>query len=310
MTLLVRGLSALLLAVMLACAGNAVAQDKVSLDTERDRISYMVGVDVSRSLAAFQPDIDLATFERSLRHAIAGGEPLLTPAESAVLQPALQQRAAARNGGRIPGMAPGSMPPEVDSAKIGLMLGGDVGRSLVQLSDQLDPAVVMQALRTAFAGGAPLLSQPQMEETSRLLGERMQAKAALVGEENRKAGADFLAANRTAKGVFTTGSGLQYQVVRQGSGNRPMATDTVRVQYQGALLDGTVFDSSYQRGTPAEFALRDVIAGWTEGLTLMSAGAKYRFWIPSELGYGGRGSPPIIGPNATLVFDVELLDIL
>jgi len=109
--------------------------------------------------------------------------------------------------------------------------------------------------------------------------------------------------------VLTTPSGLQYMVLREGSGPRPMASDTVRVNYEGKLLDGTVFDSSYERGEPAEFPLNRVIAGWTEGLSLMPVGAKYRFWIPSDLAYGASGSPPKIGPNATLTFDVELLGI-
>lgn len=309
MTVLLRGLSALL-GMTFALAGSVLAQDTTSLETDRERISYAVGVDVSRSLAAFHPDIDLDTFERALRQVMGGGEPILGAAEAAALQPALRQRAAARSGGRIPGLAPGSAPPEVDRGQVGLLLGADVGRSLLPLAGELDPAIVVQALRTSIAGGEPLLSQQQLQEASRLLQAHMQARAARVAEDNRKAGAEFLATNRTAKGVFTTGSGLQYQILRQGSGNRPLPTDTVRVQYHGTLLDGTVFDSSYQRGTPAEFALRQVIAGWTEGLMLMPVGAKYRFWIPSELGYGSRGSPPIIGPDATLVFDVELLDIL
>src|SRR3546814_4755870 len=120
----------------------------------------------------------------------------------------------------------------------------------------------------------------------------------------------FLEKNRAQKGVFTTPSGLQYMVLRQGNGPRPRATDTVRVNYHGTLLDGTVFDSSYERGQPVEFGLDQVIPGWTEGLGLMPVGAKYRFWIPAHLGYGEKGTQGgPIGPNAPTVFDVELLDI-
>ena len=110
--------------------------------------------------------------------------------------------------------------------------------------------------------------------------------------------------------MFTTGSGLQYMVLRQGAGARPKPTDTVRVNYHGTTLDGKVFDSSYDRGQPAEFALNQVIAGWTEGVAMMPVGSKFRFWIPSELAYGAKGAGDDIGPNATLVFDVELMDIL
>jgi len=111
--------------------------------------------------------------------------------------------------------------------------------------------------------------------------------------------------------VFTTPSGLQYMVLRQGAGERPQPSDRVRVNYHGTLLDGTVFDSSYERGQPAEFALDQVIPGWTEGVALMPVGGKYRFWIPGELAYGAKGTPGgPIGPNATLVFDVELMAVL
>ena len=109
--------------------------------------------------------------------------------------------------------------------------------------------------------------------------------------------------------MFTTASGLQYMVLRQGAGLRPKPTDKVRVNYEGKLLDGKVFDSSYERGQPAEFSLTQVIAGWSEGVALMPVGGKYRFWVPADIAYGEQG-PPDIGPNATLQFDVELLDIV
>ena len=139
----------------------------------------------------------------------------------------------------------------------------------------------------------------------------MQAKAAAQAGVNRAEGNAFLDKNKTVPGVVTTASGLQYQVLRPGSGERPMPTSKVRVNYEGKLLDGTVFDSSYQRGTPAEFGLDQVIKGWTEGVALMPVGSKYRFWIPGELAYGENGTQGgPIGPNATLTFDVELLTIL
>ncbi len=310
MTSFSRGIAVLLLAAIACAASVAWAQDKASLDTERDRMSYMVGIDVARSLNAVGPDMDLAAFERAVRNAFAGGRPLLSDADAAAVQPALMQRVAARSGRHLPGLAPGSMPPDVDKGKVGLMMGADVGRSLASLADEIEIPVLMQALRTGLAGGTPLLSQEQMQHAGEALQAKMQSVASRKAEENRQAGIAYLAANKTNKGVFTTGSGLQYQVLKQGAGRRPMPNDTVRVQYRGTLLDGTVFDSSYDRGQPAEFGLRQVIAGWTEGLMLMPIGAKYRFWIPSELAYGERGSAPNIGPNSTLAFDVELIDIL
>lgn len=306
----VRGLAALLCAATMVTASAVQAQDKTSLETDRDRTGYMIGMDVGRSLAPMGPDLDLVAFERAVRNGLAGGEPLLGEADAAQLGPALMQRVAARGGQRVPGLAPGASPPEVDRIKVGLLMGADVGRSLAPIREEFDLPVFMQGLRTTLEGGTPLLSPEQAAAAGEAFQQRLQQRQARAGEENRKAGADFLAQNRTARGVVTLPSGLQYQVLRQGAGRRPMATDRVRVHYRGSLLDGTVFDSSYERGQATEFGLRQVIPGWTEGLTLMPIGAKYRLWIPSDLAYGTQGRPPTIAPNSVLVFDVELLDIL
>lgn len=144
-----------------------------------------------------------------------------------------------------------------------------------------------------------------------LLGLTMTSAAqAATAEENKTAGAAFLAENAKKEGIVTTASGLQYEVLTKGTGTKsPSATDLVEVNYEGKLLDGTVFDSSYKRGESISFPLNRVIAGWTEGLQLMTEGAKYRLYIPSDLAYGTRGAGRDIGANATLIFDVELLKI-
>ncbi|MCY7421026.1 MAG: FKBP-type peptidyl-prolyl cis-trans isomerase [Chitinophagaceae bacterium] len=128
--------------------------------------------------------------------------------------------------------------------------------------------------------------------------------------ENLKAGQDFLAENKTKPGVTELPSGLQYQILNEGSGPKPTATDTVKCHYHGTLIDGTIFDSSVQRGQPAKFPLNMVIKGWTEGVQLMSEGSKWRFFIPADLGYGDRQVSAQIGPNCALIFDVELLEIM
>ena len=307
-----RGAVALCLAVASLFVLPAVAQ---TLEGERERISYMVGMDVGQSLAPIGPDLDYDAFERALANAFQGGDPLVDQEDAQAIGMVLMLRAAHRAGQPMQGLPPGSPPPEVDPEQVGLMVGADVGRSLAPVSDEIELPVMMRALRTRIEGGELLLGQ---EETDALrtafsarMQERMQAEAAQLGERNRAEGEAFLAENRGQKGVITTPSGLQYMVIRQGSGQRPLPSDRVRVHYHGTLLDGTVFDSSYDRGEPAEFGLRQVIPGWTEGVALMPVGAKYRFWIPGQLAYGASGTPGgPIGPNATLVFDVELLDVL
>ncbi|MGN6151113.1 MAG: FKBP-type peptidyl-prolyl cis-trans isomerase N-terminal domain-containing protein [Lysobacteraceae bacterium] len=316
MSVRARGLAVWMAALLLSLwsAGQALADDKaVAPMSDRDRVSYMIGADVGRSIASSGPDMEFAAFERAIRNAFAGGQPLLTDEESRTVGTALMQRIAERNGRPVPGLPPGARPPAVAKDKVGLMVGTDVGRSLAPIKDEIEMPVFLQAVRTLMASGKPLLSEAEMDriraDFSKRMDAREQERAANAGRRNAEAGAAFLAKNRTEKGVITTASGLQYRVLRQGNGPRPRPSDRVRVHYRGTLLDGTVFDSSYDRGQPVEFALGQVIAGWTEGLSLMPVGAKYRFWIPASIAYGERGSPPTIGPNATLTFDVELLDI-
>ncbi len=312
-----RGLAALVMG-MTAAAGVAAqdsAQVQGALASERDKVSYMIGMDVARSIESVKDDLDMAAFERAVRNAFEGGKPLLGEEEMQQTGQALMQTIAARRGQTPPGMAPGTQvtPPPKD--KVGLLVGADVGRSLAPVKAEIELPVFMQALRTALAGGKTLLDEAQAQTVRAAFSQRMQAKlqaeVAERGAKNKAEGEKFLAANKSVKGVFTTPSGLQYMVLRQGAGPRPTPGSSVRVNYRGTLLDGTVFDSSYDRGQPAEFPLDGVIAGWQEGMALMPVGAKYRFWIPGELGYGASGTPDgSIGPNAVLVFDVELLGIL
>ena len=240
---------------------------------------------------------------------MAGGQPLQSEADAQATHGMLQLVMAARTGQRVPGLPPGSEPPAPSKEQVGLLMGDRViGASLLPLKDDIDVAVLVQAVRNSLgASGAPLMSEQEaMQTLQAYMGRKQQA----VAEKNRAEVAAFLAKNRGQKGVLTTPSGLQYMVLREGSGPRPLASDTVRVNYEGKLLDGTVFDSSYKRGEPASFGLNQVIAGWTEGVGLMPVGAKYRFWIPSQLAYGRNGAPEGgIGPDATLTFDVELLGI-
>lgn len=312
--------AAVLLFAILAVVATASAQGQTVLTSDRDKVSYAMGMDVANSIKPVGPDLDIVAFEQAIRHAFEGGQPMLGREEAIATDAALRARITARQGKTAPGVAPGAaaatQAPAVDKGKVGQLVGGQmVGPSLVSIKDQIDLPVFIQAVRTVLSGGKPLLDVAEEKAVltafSQQMQSTMQAKANVAGARNETEGAAFLAKNKLVKGVFTTPSGLQYMVLRQGAGPRPTATSHVRVNYKGTLLDGTVFDSSYDRGQPAEFGLDQVIPGWTEGLTMMPVGGKYRFWIPGDLGYGSKGTPGgPIGPNATLVFDVELMDIV
>lgn len=201
---------------------------------------------------------------------------------------------------------------ETQEEKLGYTFGMNIGESLRSQGVNVDLDALIDGLRTVYEGGEPALSAEEADAirqawvTQRQ--ESMAAEQAAAATQNLAEAERFLAENATRDGVVTTDTGLQYEVVSQGEGPRPAATDTVTVHYRGTLLDGTEFDSSYARGEPLSFALDRVIPGWTEGLQLMPVGSKYKLYIKPELGYGAAGGGPI-PPNSALIFEVELLDI-
>jgi FKBP-type peptidyl-prolyl cis-trans isomerase len=213
------------------------------------------------------------------------------------------------------GTAGGAFAQELktEKDKVSYMVGMDVGKGLSSIKDEIDMAVVIQALQASVKGEKTALTQEEALKVRQDFMTKLQAKRAaeekVKAETNKKAGEDFLAKNKSKKGVTTTASGLQYEVVKAGTGPKPKDSDTVQVHYTGTLLDGTKFDSSVDRGEPTTFPLKGVIPGWTEGLQLMPVGSKYKFYIPSALAYGENGPGPI-GPNAMLTFEVELLKIM
>jgi FKBP-type peptidyl-prolyl cis-trans isomerase len=201
-----------------------------------------------------------------------------------------------------------------EKEKVSYMVGLDLATGVGQIKDEIDINIVIEAMKTQLAGGKSLMT-PEESQTVRQafmqkLQAQQQAKTAEMAQKNKAEGDKFLAENKAKPGVKTTASGLQYSVVKEGTGKKPTAESTVKVHYTGKLLDGTTFDSSVDRGEPAQFPLNGVIAGWTEGLQLMTVGSKYKFFIPANLAYGDRPNPGPIGPNSTLVFDVELLEIV
>ena len=276
---------------------------------DRQRIGYAMGVDVANSFAPLAEYIDLAALRASVDNAFAGGKPELDEQAASQTDMALRVAMVRKSGQPVPELPPGVDVGEPDPVKVAQMLGGyAVGPSLQPYQDQLSLDAFFEAMGEVFTTGKARVSH---EEAVQQLQAFAESRAQAQGEENRRAGTAFLEANKRRPGVMTTESGLQYQIIRPGSGARPGDQDRVRVNYHGKLLDGTVFDSSYERGEPAEFSLEQVIPGWREGVALMPVGAKYRFWIPSDLAYGANGAPGgKIGPDATLTFDVELLGIL
>jgi len=200
----------------------------------------------------------------------------------------------------------------LDKNKISTMVGMDIGRGLTQIKDDIDIKVVEQALEATIKGDKTSLTQEEALQVRQEFMQQMQAKRVaeqkVAADKNKADGVKFLAENKSKAGVKTTASGLQYLVEKEGTGAKPKATDTVKVNYLGTKIDGTKFDSSYDRGQPATFPLNGVIKGWSEGLQLMPVGSKYKLFVPADLAYG-ENAPGPIGPNATLVFEVELLDI-
>ncbi|HRN62021.1 MAG TPA: FKBP-type peptidyl-prolyl cis-trans isomerase [Luteimonas sp.] len=204
---------------------------------------------------------------------------------------------------------------KTEKQQVSHVIGMQIGDSLKSAKDEIDLDTIFKAIRSTVDGKEPLFTQEEAMQVMQAFGTRMQARQMAEfqesGKKNAEEGAKFLAENAKKGDVKTTESGLQYQVLSEGSGAKPKASDSVRVHYRGTLLDGEVFDDSYARGEPVEFALSQVVPGWQEGLQLMPAGSKYRLWIPGQLGYGEQGTPGgPIGPNATLVFEVELLDVV
>lgn len=202
--------------------------------------------------------------------------------------------------------------PETDEARLGYSLGVTLGQSIQQDVRDLDVGAFTQAVQDVFAGGELAMSDEEMAEAlMRFQQEAMaarQAEAEQRAETNRAEGEAYLAANAEAEGVEVTASGLQYRVLESGDGASPGPEDGVEVHYEGTLIDGTVFDSSYERGEPVSFRVNQVIDGWQEALQLMSVGDSWEIVIPAELGYGAQGQGPI-GPHETLIFRVELLDV-
>jgi FKBP-type peptidyl-prolyl cis-trans isomerase FklB len=203
--------------------------------------------------------------------------------------------------------------PKTQKEKVSYSLGVNIGKNMKMQGIDADQEFLAQGLKDALSNAKTAMSDKDMETTMNTFQQemmaKMQAKQKVDGEKNKKDGEAFLAANKKKDGVITLPSGLQYKVIKMGNGPKPTASQTVTCNYRGTLIDGKEFDSSNRYGKPAEFPVGGVIKGWIEALQLMPVGSKWELYIPSDLAYGENGAGQMIGPNAALVFEIELLSI-
>jgi FKBP-type peptidyl-prolyl cis-trans isomerase FklB len=203
--------------------------------------------------------------------------------------------------------------PKTKKEKVSYSIGVNIGKNMKMQGLDIDQGFLTQGIKDGLNNSKIAMSDKDMEETMKSfqqeMSTKMQAKQKIEGDKNKKEGEAFLEANKKKDGVITLPSGLQYKILKEGNGAKPTATQTVKCNYRGTLIDGKEFDSSYKRGEPTEFPVGQVIKGWTEALQLMPVGSKWQLFIPSNLAYGENGGGQMIGPNATLIFDIELISI-
>ena len=300
-----------------------------SLATERQKTSYALGMklgnDLGNMMVSMKDDVDATVVLNALNATFTNGKAELTIPQAqeqieafGKLQQERQQAAQAKKPAPVHKATPADR--HKLSYALGMKFGADLGGMMDSMKDDVDPPIVLRAINAMAVHGATELTIPEAQTQLQAFGKKMDerqkaaqqqqaAATAKLGQKNQTDGAAFLAANAKKPGVKSTASGLQYMVENMGSGPKPKASDRVKVNYAGSLLDGTEFDSSAKNGGPIVLSLGGVIPGWTEGLQLMPVGSKFVFWIPGKLAYGDRGAPPTIGPSATLKFEVELLSI-
>ena len=232
------------------------------------------------------------------------------PAKKAPVTPAAKPGTASTAGKASTGK---TLTLTTPNEKASYAIGLNVGKGMKRDSVEVNPEILLQGMKDGLAGGKQLLSDDEIKAVLTALQAHIRKmqdeRAAQVGDANKKEGEAFLAANKAKDGVVTLPDGLQYKILTAGTGPKPVATDSVVCNYKGTLINGTEFDSSYKRGQPATFGVSQVIHGWTEALQLMPVGSKWQLFIPAALAYGERGASTDIGPNATLIFEVELISI-
>lgn len=287
--------------LLAACGGGGDGEKQQSpltiLEPGMQTVSYALGMDMANQVGRMPGADDPAMLESGLREMLDGTPKLDVDSCREIMQ--------AQATGQ-PSVEVMNEAFETESAQNSYAVGVTMADFITRQFQDIDGFAMCQGLHDQLAGGETLLPE---SEVRTVVSEWQQEQMKIKAEANTAEGEKFLAENALREGVVVTDSGLQYEVITLGDGPKPNATDTVKVHYAGTLIDGTEFDSSYKRGEPIEFPLNGVIAGWTEGLQLMPVGSKYKLFIPGDLAYGPRGAGADIGPNATLVFEVELLEV-
>jgi len=236
-----------------------------------------------------------------------------TPAPNTPQTPATKSKPAAKAGQSAAAKTQTPLTLKTPTEKFSYALGMNIGSGMRRQGVNIDPNILVRGMKDALAGRKLLLTEDEARaavmQVQNEVRQKQEAKAKEAGAANKKEGEDFLAANKAKDGVVTLPSGLQYKILTAGTGPKPAATDSVVCNYRGTLIDGKEFDSSYKGGQPLTFPVNGVIKGWTEALQLMPVGSKWQLFIPPDLAYGERGAGGDIGPDATLIFEVELLSI-
>lgn len=289
-------------------------------------VSYALGFGIGKNLMRKDIGLDPATVDEGIQAGLSGSGSRMTEAEMREIMTAFQAQmqaagaspAADATSAETTADEPageGAAPDEssVDLKDVSYTIGFGIGENLTRQGFGLDSGAAVEGIQAALSGEGGRMTEAEMQETLIAFQTQMissqRERSSERGAEAAKVGEAFLAENKTKEGVTTTESGLQYKVIRAGEGKKPGKTDSVTVHYRGRLINGAVFDSSYERGEPASFPVGGVISGWTEALQLMQEGAKWELYIPAELGYGARGAGGDIGPNEVLIFEVELLKV-
>lgn len=295
-----------ILAMLSNCSGGGLKGTK-KLTTEMDSISYQVGRFFAEQVKSTGITANAQQIGEGL-HAVNEGTAYLTEEQSMEVMKNFQQAIMMRQGAPYTDTDPA--PFSIDT--VCYVIGADFARNMAEFDITLNSSAFLQGALDFVADTPSLVGEngdQLMQNLTAMIQEKQNAELEEQSGEYIEAGKKFITEKAAEEGVMATASGLHYKVVTQGTGAKPAATDEVTVHYEGRLIDGTVFDSSIERGEPATFPLNGVIPGWTEGVQLMSVGSKYQFYIPYDLAYGLQGAPPSIPPGATLVFDVELIKI-